>query len=228
MQKAHKRFLSCPAQSPKACRANPEQGGTLCRDGAAWAFMPGSEGRGGGRGITSVAAFRAELAKGWKRVLRVTKYRNRLKSYCIICHQWVSMESPGIKQHIRLSHPAAWAHKSEAADRCTGLGLRVTSLLSLRTFVIKNARAHILRCSALFQASLVELLSRKDPNGGCPHGGARQEHAGAAQGGDGDEPTVGEGSRAGRGEAAQVPLRRSMISLLWPRTYSLSLHGRNL
>ncbi|CAE7742391.1 unnamed protein product [Symbiodinium sp. CCMP2592] len=108
------------------------------------------------------AAFKHQLSRGWKQVLRTPRFCKSLRTHCVICHQWVSMTGPGCKQHIRLSHANAWAHKAAAADRCTGFGLPMVSPCAFCDLPVKDARAHIPRCSALFQASLAEILARKD------------------------------------------------------------------
>ena len=86
----------------------------------------------------------------------------------------------GIKQHIRLMHPDAWASKAEAVDRCTSLGLRVETPCAYCHLVVKDPRTHIRRCSVLFQASLCALLCVQDHDSGsrksgCHHGAAGDE-----------------------------------------------------
>ena len=63
--------------------------------------------------------FRAILCAGWKQVLRNAEFCASSRTYCALCGQWASVS--GIKQHIRLMHPDAWASKAEAVDRCTSL-----------------------------------------------------------------------------------------------------------
>ena len=103
--------------------------------------------------------FRTQLKQGWKTVLRNAMYRASLSTYCVYCGQW--LDKDGMKQHHRLVHADAWAHKTDACSRCNGLGLVVTSPCHYCGRTIKCPRTHIRRCPVLFQASIAELTCRR-------------------------------------------------------------------
>ena len=67
-----------------SCRAQPSGGG------ANLAIVP----------LSAQKEFRALLQEGWKRVLRNAEFCANLRTYCVLCGQWVSVS--GIKQHVRL------------------------------------------------------------------------------------------------------------------------------
>ena len=43
----------------------------------------------------------------------------KLRTHCAFCNQWVSLKSPGTKQHIRLTHPITWSRKDDANSFCS-------------------------------------------------------------------------------------------------------------
>ena len=161
--------------------------------------------------------FRSALLKGWKQVLCHAEFGPSLRTYCILCGQWVSMEGPGVKQHVRLMHPTAWACKDFAASRCSSLGLSVATPCTYCGAAVKDIRMHLKRCSAVFQASLGEVLVRQETNGGADGGGSGAGGPAAASRGSGGQHTLqswwrrqeaGEGRRArgqGSGVATEVP-----------------------
>ena len=102
--------------------------------------------------------FRNQLKQGWKTVLRNAMYRASLSTYCVYCGQW--LDTDGMKQHHRLVHADAWAHKTDACSRCNGLGLVVTSPCHYCGRTITCPRTHTRRCPVLFQASIAELTCR--------------------------------------------------------------------
>ena len=131
--------------------------------------------------------FRAQLKQGWKTVLRSAAYRASLSTYCVYCGQW--LDSDGVKQHHRLVHADAWAHKYEACARCNGLSLVVTSPCHYCNRTVKCPRTHIRRCPVLFQASVAELTCRHQDSS-CKDGGW------PVRGGSGDHGSPGDERRS--------------------------------
>ena len=99
--------------------------------------------------------FRNALLRGWKQVLSRAEYGPSLRTYCILCGQWVSMEGPSLKQHVRLMHTGAWKRKDYAASRCSSLGLSVALPCAYCGANVKDIRPLITSPSAIFQASLL-------------------------------------------------------------------------
>ena len=155
-------------------------------------------------------AFRSQVGQNWKHALADPSLARALCNYCVICAQWVS-HSGGIKQHIRLMHASEWTLKSEAAARCSSLGLVVESPYRYCTRPVKDPRAHLSHCMPVFQASLAALLVN------CV-----QEHGASGQG-DG-RPTWRASRRWKSGELR----RRSRHRRLRDRPQlDGSLHGRS-
>ena len=48
------------------------------------------------------AAFRRVLQQGWKSVVQNPDLCASLRTYCVFCHQWISLIGPGCKKHHRL------------------------------------------------------------------------------------------------------------------------------
>ena len=138
-------------------------------------------------------AFRSQVSQNWKHALADPSLARELRNYCVICAQWVS-HSGGIKQHIRLMRESEWTLKSEAAARCSSLGLVVESPCHYCTRPVKDPRAHLSHCMPVFQASLAALLVT-----------CAQEHGASGQGngrlgapaGDGSLGSSGDGAGAG-------------------------------
>ena len=98
--------------------------------------------------LSAQKEFRTLLHEGWKRVLRNADFSASLRTYCVLCGQWVSCG--GVKQHVRLMHSDAWLLKAEAVARCTGLGLRVESPCGYCGLVVKDPQnAHSQVCGAV-------------------------------------------------------------------------------
>ena len=83
---------------------------------------------------------------------------------------------PGAKQHIRLAHPQHWMHKQAAVARCRTLGLTYGSPCAYCSLQLRDPRAHVPRCSVVFQASLAGLVLCQDHDAaGRPDGGGTGE-----------------------------------------------------
>ena len=155
-----------------SCRAQPSGGG------ANLAIVP----------LSAQKEFRALLQEGWKRVLRNAEFCANLRTYCVLCGQWVSVS--GIKQHVRLMHSDACLHKAEAVARCTGFGLRVESPCGYCCLAVKDPKTHIRRCAVLFQASLCALVIAQEHDGGPRKSGGHDGTEGDARGEQTQEPTI--------------------------------------
>ena len=188
--------------------------------------------------LIELPEFRAKLLPSWKQVLHDSVYRQSLRTYCLLCGQWVSMSGPGVKQHIRLMHPEAWKHKDRAASRCSSLALSVAVPCAYCGIKVQDVRTHHKRCSAIFQASLAEIIAREDygcsgadgdrPVPGCP---------GTASGGAGKCHTllgwrsgtkVGEGGGGGSQGASDEVSQGPAQGHVWERLEGGSRLGQEL
>ena len=162
--------------------------------------------------LMQTPAFRNMLLQNWRSVLQHPQYGPSLRTYCVVCGQWVSMLGPGVKQHIRLMHPAEWSFKDFAASRCSSLTLSVATPCAYCGTQVKDIRMHHKRCSAIFQASLAEAIVRQDKNGRGDGAGSVQGGPGPASRGAGHVNTLlfwrvrsGQEVRAGDGGRGQGP-----------------------
>ncbi|CAE7738027.1 unnamed protein product [Symbiodinium sp. CCMP2592] len=87
--------------------------------------------------------FQASCKRNWKEVFRTPRYALKLKNYCAICNQWISMKGPGTKQHIRLMHKEHAELHAEAVARQTTIGLVGLSPCRYCAEEYKNPRARI-------------------------------------------------------------------------------------
>ena len=140
--------------------------------------------------LIQTPAFRNLLLQNWRSVLQHPRYGPSLRTYCVVCGQWVSMLGPGVKQHIRLMHPAEWSLKDYAASRCSSLTLSVASPCAYCGTKVKDIRMHHKRCSAIFQASLAEAIVRQDQHGRGYGDGSVQGGSGSASRGAGHVNTL--------------------------------------
>ncbi|CAE7308131.1 pol [Symbiodinium sp. CCMP2592] len=67
--------------------------------------------------------FRNALKQSWRVPLRDAELCRSLRTYCVFCHQWISLVGPGCKQHHRLCHERKWKHATAAVARVNTLGL---------------------------------------------------------------------------------------------------------
>ena len=122
------------------------------------------------------ADFQQMLRQNWKRPLHCAQFARDMSQYCVFCRQWISMVGPGAKQHIRLAHPQHWMHKQAAVARCRTLGLTYGSPCAYCSLQVRDPRAHVPRCSVVFQASLAGLVLCQDHDAaGRPNGGGTGE-----------------------------------------------------
>ena len=73
--------------------------------------------------LISNHSFLQALRSGWRLAAATADFQQVLRKHCVYCHQWVSLKSPGIKQHCRLMHPEYWQHKASANSLCSSAGL---------------------------------------------------------------------------------------------------------
>ena len=140
--------------------------------------------------LIQAPAFRNMLLQNWRSVLQHPQYGPSLRTYCVVCGQWVSMLGPGVKQHTRLMHPAEWSLKGYAASRCSSLTLSVANPCAYCGTKVKDIRMHHKRCSAIFQASLAEAIVRQDQRGRGDGDGSVQGGSGSASRGAGHVNTL--------------------------------------
>ena len=98
----------------------------------------------------------------WRVLLRQNDLLTELKSFCVICGQWVS-EGAGMKTHIRRCHPHAWKHKDSAVARASQAGFLKGSPCHYCSLVVKQAGQHLKHCVVLFQAALADMRSWESP-----------------------------------------------------------------
>ena len=139
--------------------------------------------------------------------MRSGKHSEALRTYCVVCGQYVHMIGPGLKQHLRLAHPREYAqHQEEAESRCHGLGLPAESPCRFCKTQHKAPRVHLKRCPVLFQASFANLLVHESVQAaqhGCADGGTGSPGSGGVCGGVRGRPE-GEGQGQGQGAGRSV------------------------
>ena len=158
--------------------------------------------------------FRAATQKGWKHLLRDPKWVHSLRTYCVVCGQWISMKGPGAKQHVRLSHKHLHTLAVSAASQCTALGLVALSPCRYCGLSFKDPAKHVSKCGAVFQASLAALSVAQDlchdRHAGGPRSNASPRCTPAAGGsvaGSGHQEAAEGGGAARESSPYQVPQR---------------------
>ena len=123
------------------------------------------------------ADFIRDLRADWRAVVAKDNIKTSLSTYCVFCHQWISLEGPGFKQHARVMHPNHWQCSDAALARTRSLGFKVTSPCYYCGKSCQDPRRHIRSCTPVFQAALAyECLQVED---GRPNGGGDEGHGGS-------------------------------------------------
>ena len=97
-------------------------------------------------------------AKGWLSI--VEKYRAELRHHCVVCHQWVSQTRCALKTHVRMAHPAVWAHRDDCLAMCSREPLGRASKFKpcVACGALPAHTKHAAQCTVLFQAALLTKL----------------------------------------------------------------------
>ena len=108
-------------------------------------------------------AFTRAIRDDWRATVAKDDVKHSLSTYCVFCHQWISLEGPGFKQHARLMHPSHWQHSEAALARTRSLGFKVASPCYYCGKVCQDPRRHLRSCTPVFQAALAfECLQAED------------------------------------------------------------------
>ena len=140
--------------------------------------------------LISNHSFLQALRSGWRLAAATADFQQVLRKHCAYCHQWVSLKSPGIKQHCRLMHPEYWQHKASANSLCSSAGLSSATPCTYCGVQYKDPRAHVKHCPVLFQFALAYTTHGQAPRFG---------------GGDGGEPGLGRSAGDAPGLGRPLP-----------------------
>ena len=99
----------------------------------------------------------ALAGNSWRVLLKQPDLLAELKSFCVICGQWVAVGA-GMQTHIRRCHPSAWKHKDAAVARTSQAGFLKGTPCHYYSLEIKQAGQHLKSCGVLFQAALADIL----------------------------------------------------------------------
>ena len=96
--------------------------------------------------------------KGWLSI--VEQYRAELRHHCVVCHQWVSQTRCALKTHVRMAHPAVWAHRDDCLAMCSREPLGRASKFKpcVACGALPAHTKHAAQCTVLFQAALLTKL----------------------------------------------------------------------
>ena len=93
----------------------------------------------------------------WHVLLKQPDLLAELKSFCVICGQWV-VEGAGVKTHIRRCRPSAWKHKDTAVARTSQAAFLKGAPCHYCSLETKQAGQRLKSCVVLFQAALADIL----------------------------------------------------------------------